>query len=262
MMYSGNKVYLLVEVEDDAWTTGSGTNWRNDSLFIYVSENGVGRSSNGDNRYCMVAFMENYDANKSNCTGFFTRNNNGNNTKTKEHAVVKDGTKAVMELSFELNTETPVEGGHIAMDLQYNDQDLDPATAAEQSRTIVWAWSCSDPQGPNAIKSGAKGWGDVYFVAAPVCEHKDTEVVNAKEATETEKGYTGDTVCKDCGETVKEGEETPVKAPATEEKPPVSEEPPVTKPAQTGDTTVMLSALVLVALAGAVVVTRRRKISE
>ncbi|MBQ7354875.1 MAG: hypothetical protein IJW62_05075, partial [Clostridia bacterium] len=161
MMYSENKVYMLVEVEDDAWTTGSGTNWRNDSLMIFVSENGTGRGSNSENRYCMVAFLENYDSNNAGCTGFFTRNNNGTNTKAKEHAVVKDGTKAIMELSFELNGETPVEGGHFAMDLQYNDQDLDPATAAEQSRTIVWAWSCSDPQGPNVIKSGAKGWGDV-----------------------------------------------------------------------------------------------------
>ncbi len=37
------------------------------------------------------------------------------------------------------------------------------------------------------------------------CEHTNTEVQNAKEATCTEAGYTGDTVCTACGETVETG---------------------------------------------------------
>ena len=37
----------------------------------------------------------------------------------------------------------------------------------------------------------------------------DTEIVGAKEATCTEDGYTGDEVCKTCGETVKKGETIP-----------------------------------------------------
>ena len=36
-----------------------------------------------------------------------------------------------------------------------------------------------------------------------------TEIVNVKEATETEDGYTGDTVCKDCGKVLKNGETIP-----------------------------------------------------
>ncbi len=39
-----------------------------------------------------------------------------------------------------------------------------------------------------------------------VCTHTNTELVNAKEATCTEEGYTGDTVCKDCEETIEAGE--------------------------------------------------------
>ena len=39
----------------------------------------------------------------------------------------------------------------------------------------------------------------------PDCEHKNTEVRNQTDATCTEAGYTGDTVCKDCKETVKAG---------------------------------------------------------
>ena len=39
----------------------------------------------------------------------------------------------------------------------------------------------------------------------PECDHTNTEVENAKDATCTEDGYTGDTVCADCGETIAEG---------------------------------------------------------
>lgn len=38
-----------------------------------------------------------------------------------------------------------------------------------------------------------------------VCKHTNTEVKDAKAATCTEEGYTGDTVCKDCGEVVAKG---------------------------------------------------------
>ena len=41
---------------------------------------------------------------------------------------------------------------------------------------------------------------------APACEHENTEVRNAAEATCTEAGYTGDTYCVDCGELITEGE--------------------------------------------------------
>ncbi len=40
-------------------------------------------------------------------------------------------------------------------------------------------------------------------------DHDNTEVRDAKEATCTEPGYTGDTYCKDCGKLVEEGEEIP-----------------------------------------------------
>lgn len=39
--------------------------------------------------------------------------------------------------------------------------------------------------------------------------HGNTEIKNAKEATEEEEGYTGDTYCKDCGEKIKDGEVIP-----------------------------------------------------
>ena len=43
----------------------------------------------------------------------------------------------------------------------------------------------------------------------PECKHTNTEKKGAVEATCTTKGYTGDTVCTDCGETITKGEDIP-----------------------------------------------------
>ncbi len=53
---------------------------------------------------------------------------------------------------------------------------------------------------------------DATGKATVVCEHNSTEIQNAKDATCGAEGYTGDVVCKDCGETVTPGS-------ATEKKP-------------------------------------------
>ena len=48
-------------------------------------------------------------------------------------------------------------------------------------------------------------------IAPSACAHNNTELKNAVEATCTQEGYTGDTICTDCGETVLTGEVIPVK---------------------------------------------------
>ncbi len=52
---------------------------------------------------------------------------------------------------------------------------------------------------------------DEATIAQKTVAKKDhtEEVVNAKEATESENGYTGDTVCSECGKTLKKGKEIP-----------------------------------------------------
>ena len=50
----------------------------------------------------------------------------------------------------------------------------------------------------------------VWGTAKP-CDHKNTETRNAKDATCTEPGYTGDTYCKDCGEKIGTGTAIPAK---------------------------------------------------
>ena len=44
----------------------------------------------------------------------------------------------------------------------------------------------------------------VWGTAKP-CDHKNTEIRNAEDATCTVPGYTGDTYCKDCGEKIGTG---------------------------------------------------------
>ncbi len=51
---------------------------------------------------------------------------------------------------------------------------------------------------------------DVWGTAKP-CDHKNTEIRNAKDATCTVPGYTGDTYCKDCGEKIGTGTAIPAK---------------------------------------------------
>ena len=50
----------------------------------------------------------------------------------------------------------------------------------------------------------------VWGTAKP-CDHKNTEIRNAKDATCTVSGYTGDTYCKDCGEKIGTGTAIPSK---------------------------------------------------
>lgn len=87
------------------------------------------------------------------------------------------------------------------------------------------------------------------------CPHKNTEIKDAKEATETEEGYTGDKVCNDCGATVEEGTTIPKVEPApdTTEQPTTNEESP-----KTGDATLALVALSVVSLLGMAVVAKKR----
>ena len=62
----------------------------------------------------------------------------------------------------------------------------------------------------NAIYTGTdKGNYETESVSITItrseCEHKNTEIINKKDATCSVEGYTGDTLCKDCGETLASG---------------------------------------------------------
>ena len=62
----------------------------------------------------------------------------------------------------------------------------------------------------NAIYTGTdKGNYETESVSITItrseCEHKNTEIINKKDATCSVEGYTGDTLCKDCSETLASG---------------------------------------------------------
>ncbi len=99
------------------------------------------------------------------------------------------------------------------------------------------------------------------ITATEKCYHETTKVVGAKEATETEPGYTGDKVCEGCGETVEEG--SVISATGNEGgNEGGNETPDPVDPPQTGDMVLTVSVLALAAAAGAVVIARKRKIEE
>ena len=82
-----------------------------------------------------------------------------------------------------------------------------------------WSWQDDDKDTAladgvavtaNAIYTGTdKGNYETESVSITItrseCEHKNTEIINKKDATCSVEGYTGDTLCKDCGETLATG---------------------------------------------------------
>lgn len=89
--------------------------------------------------------------------------------------------------------------------------------------------------------------------------HGETELKNAKEATCTAEGYTGDKVCKDCG-TADPNAPKPTPTPTPAPTPAPTQKP--SQPPQTGDfsnLTVWMLALALSGGLAAVVVVRQRK---
>lgn len=74
---------------------------------------------------------------------------------------------------------------------------------------------------------------DTTLYAQWSCSHAITEVRDAKDATCTEPGYTGDTYCTVCNEKVKEGETIPAKGHTEEIRNQL--EPTLTTPGYTGD---------------------------
>lgn len=164
IMYSETKVYMLFEIYDDTWISGQTTHWQNDSIMIFISEDGVDRKISSTASYCLAAYPTTGDDDSK---LFFARKANCND-KAKEHGVVVDGQNATMEISFELNDFGLEAGNSFNLDLQYNDQDKVPASTGEQSRTVVWGWSAYAWYGPNQNPSL---WGSINLVDSLSLEH-------------------------------------------------------------------------------------------
>lgn len=70
-----------------------------------------------------------------------------------------------------------------------------PATCGKAGKTVYTV----------SVEFNGETYTDTKTVEISATGHGETEIKNAKDATCTEEGYTGDKVCKDCGEVVEQG---------------------------------------------------------
>ena len=84
------------------------------------------------------------------------------------------------------------------------------ATCTEEGHTAYWQCQTCGKYFTDEKLTIEISWEDTVI---PALGHK-TEIQNAKEATCTEDGYTGDEVCTVCGEIVKEGQVIPAHCPS------------------------------------------------
>ena len=80
-----------------------------------------------------------------------------------------------------------------------------PITAAKLHNLDDTYYETKDAKAGDTIHYVSGVWGGT------TCAHENTEVRNAKDATCTVPGYTGDTYCKDCGEKIGTGTAIPAK---------------------------------------------------
>ena len=80
-----------------------------------------------------------------------------------------------------------------------------PITAAKLHNLDDTYYETKDAKAGDTIHYVSDVWG------VTTCAHENTEVRNAKDATCTVPGYTGDTYCKDCGEKIGTGTAIPAK---------------------------------------------------
>lgn len=90
------------------------------------------------------------------------------------------------------------------------------AATAKNTGNIRFAYGVSEQQFADKSAAGKRlvsNVASVTVIHTAVCKHPTTEVVNAKPATCTEDGYTGDLVCTVCGVVIGQGEVIPANCP-------------------------------------------------
>ena len=82
------------------------------------------------------------------------------------------------------------------------------ATVEQPIEALGHDWSGEKVSDDNAyIYKECSRCHETEIIAWIACQHEETEIRDAKEASCTEAGYTGDTYCVTCGELISEGEE-------------------------------------------------------
>lgn len=86
-------------------------------------------------------------------------------------------------------------------DWTWSDKDKDKQVAAEQTLSVTAVYNGADKDNYQNLTVTV-----VVTGSKESCTHSETEIRDSREATCTEKGYTGDTYCKECGTFMHAGE--------------------------------------------------------
>lgn len=86
-----------------------------------------------------------------------------------------------------------------------------PPSTSDNCFTNVTATALYPADNAAWTESAMQGYGGI-ITWAPVCQHESTKLINVREATCIVGGYTGDTVCTNCGDVLKTGIEIPFSA--------------------------------------------------
>ena len=249
-------LYLAADAYHTKYITDKGNWWENTNFEFFVG--------NGN----LQGWVSSKGMNDTNTTPSLSNVENG-------RAVIEN---AVMK------TESAPAGYHTVVELFVKSENL-PAGSVQDNGSIRVgvAWKTVGDINNNGEAAG--GGNDEYWVPkltwpnnndkAHVTANgifnrngealENTEVVGAKDATVEEEGYTGDTVCKDCGAIVVKGESI-----AKLDPPPATQEPTTTPPATepvtpapTGDIlNVALAASIAMLVLASMIVAQKRKIHE
>lgn len=184
--YYEGTIYYFIDVYDDALISKqSDTHWKNDSIFLYFSEE-CNSTAYGSNLKSFQAYVLLADTAEPVKLPVRSGTLNTNSQYFCKITSEQDGSyHAAIEIALKPNHDVhegvsnnpyvtngnPVvtNGGAIAMDLQFNDQDTAPNN--NNTRSAVWCWAVNSDQSPNNNDAGYVNrdkWGHVRFVDSTV----------------------------------------------------------------------------------------------
>lgn len=112
--------------------------------------------------------------------------------------------------SYDANNPVLVEGNRVNLmsaDVYVSETGAKLATEDTENEVIIYDATSNIDVAEYAHEDSHVLEKDGKYI---ICSHEERETINAKDATCTEEGYTGDEVCAKCGTTVKTGETTTV----------------------------------------------------
>lgn len=121
--------------------------------------------------------------------------------KTILFTIAKADTPANAPTDRIVDANTKLSEISLGNDWTWSDADKDKQVAAEQTLSVTAVYNGADKDNYQNLTVTL-----VVTGSKESCTHSETEIRDSREATCTEKGYTGDTYCKECGTFMHAGE--------------------------------------------------------